>query len=97
MLGEIESSVTLLMRLSLLYDKGKTTMGQIAMCKAHVSRVGRDVTRTAREIFGANGVLWENVPIRHMIDMEAAHTGEGTYDINVLVSARELTGIAAFK
>jgi len=97
MLGEIESCITLLMRLSLLFEKGKTTMGQIAMCKAHVTRVGRDVTRTAREMFGANGVLWENQAIKHMIDMEAGHTGEGTYDINVLVSARELTGLAAFK
>jgi hypothetical protein len=29
--------------------------------------------------------------------LEAAHTGEGTYDINILVSGRELTGLAAFK
>lgn len=72
-------------------------MGQIAMAKAHCSRVGRDVTRTAREIQGANGVLWENQTLKHMIDMEACHTGEGTYDVNVLVSGRELTGIAAFK
>jgi hypothetical protein len=32
-----------------------------------------------------------------MIDMEASFTGEGTYDINVLISGRELTGLAAFK
>jgi alkylation response protein AidB-like acyl-CoA dehydrogenase len=72
-------------------------MGQVAMCKAHVSRIGRDVTRTAREMQGANGILWENTTIKHMIDMEACATGEGTYDINVLISARELTGLAAFK
>ncbi len=89
--------MTMLTRLCLLFDSGKTTMGQIAMCKAHVSRVSRDVARTAREMQGANGVLWENLTIKHMIDLEAGHTGEGTYDINVLVSARELTGIAAFK
>ena len=97
MLGEIESSMTLLTRLTLNFQKGKGTMGQIAMCKAHISRVGRDVCRTAREIQGANGILWENKTIKHMIDMEGCHTGEGTYDVNVLVSARELTGLAAFK
>ena len=97
MLGEIQSSLMMLTRLSLLFDQVKVTMGQIAMCKAHISRVARDVTRTAREMQGANGILWENHTIKHMIDMEAGHTGEGTYDINVLVSARELTGIAAFK
>jgi hypothetical protein len=32
-----------------------------------------------------------------MIDMEGGYTGEGTYDVNFLVSARELTGMAAFK
>jgi alkylation response protein AidB-like acyl-CoA dehydrogenase len=97
MLGEIQSCIMLLTRLSILFDKGKATMGHIAMCKAHVSRIGRDVTRIAREMQGANGVLWENTTIKHMIDMEAGYTGEGTYDINVLVSARELTGLAAFK
>ncbi len=77
--------------------KGKATLGQIAMTKAHVTRVARDVTRTAREMHGANGVLWENLAIKHMIDIEAGYTGEGTYDINSLVSARELTGLPAFK
>ena len=72
-------------------------MGQVAMVKAHVSRVGRDVVRLAREIQGANGLLWENQTIRFILDMEAAHTGEGTYDINALVAGRELTGIPAFK
>ena len=72
-------------------------MGQIAMVKAHVSRVGRDVTRLAREIQGANGLLWENDTIKHMIDMEGSYTAEGTYDINCLVAGRELTGLPAFK
>ena len=58
-LGEIQSSMCLLARVSTNFDKGSgTTMGQIAMTKAHLSRVGRDVTRTAREIQGANGILW---------------------------------------
>jgi acyl-CoA oxidase len=77
--------------------RGKATMGQIAMVKAQVSRLGREVVKLAREMQGANGILWENLALKHMIDMEAAHTGEGTYDINVLVSGRELTGLAAFK
>jgi len=32
------------------------------------------------------------------MDMETIHTYEGTYDINMLVSAREITGgLTAFK
>ena len=97
MLSDIQSCLTLLMRVTLDYQNGKSSMGKIAMVKAHVSRIGRDVTRTAREIHGANGILWESTAIKHMIDMEGGHTGEGTYDVNVLISARELTGLAAFK
>jgi alkylation response protein AidB-like acyl-CoA dehydrogenase len=69
----------------------------IAMVKAHVTRVGRDVTRVAREIQGANGILLENQALKHMMDMEGCYTGEGTYEVNILVSGRELTGMAAFK
>ena len=53
--------------------------------------------RTAREIQGANGILWENQALKQMMDMEASYTGEGTYDVNCLISGRELTGLAAFK
>ena len=96
-LGEIESCITFLIRVTQNFQEVKATMGQIAMAKAHVTRVARDTVRTAREMMGANGVLWENYAIKHMIDIEAGHTGEGTYDVNVLISGRELTGLAAFK
>lgn len=72
-------------------------MGQIAIAKAHISRIARDVTRISREIFGADGLLWENKALKAMMDSEGSYTGEGTYDINVLVAGRELTGLAAFK
>jgi acyl-CoA oxidase len=47
---------------------------------------------------GGNGILLENRVIKSMMDMEALYTYEGTYDINSLISGRELTGgIPAFK
>lgn len=67
------------------------------MTKAHVSRVARDVTRLCREMQGANGILFENKAMKQLMDIEGSYTGEGTYDINVLISGRELTGLAAFK
>ena len=72
-------------------------MGMIATAKAHISRIARDVTRVSREIFGADGLLWENKALKAMMDTEGAYTGEGTYDVNILVAGRELTGFAAFK
>lgn len=52
----------------------------------------------AREIMGGNGILLENTIIKHMMDIEAVHTYEGTYEVNMLVSGREITGgLNAFK
>jgi len=52
----------------------------------------------ARECLGGNGILLENHVMKAMNDMEVIYTYEGTYDINMLVSGRELTGgLAAFK
>jgi glutaryl-CoA dehydrogenase len=47
---------------------------------------------------GGNGILLENKVIKFMMDNEALYTYEGTYDINSLISGREITGgIPAFK
>ena len=55
------------------------------------------MARLAREALGGNGIIMTNRVITHLMDLEAAYTYEGTYDINMLVCARELTGVAAFK
>jgi alkylation response protein AidB-like acyl-CoA dehydrogenase len=87
-----------LVHLSLEIERGNVTFGQVTRSKAHCSKIGREVVAMAREVCGGNGILLENNVIKAMLDMEANHTYEGTYDVNTLVSARELTGgIAAFK
>ena len=48
-------------------------------------------------MMGGNGIISDNYCIRALTDAEAIYTYEGTYDINSLVAARELTGISAFK
>jgi glutaryl-CoA dehydrogenase len=51
----------------------------------------------ARESMGGNGILLENDVVRHFLDTESYYTYEGSYDINSLLSAKELTGgISAF-
>ena len=60
--------------------------------------MGRETVALARECLGGNGILLEYRVMKAMADMEACHTYEGTYDINSLVSGRELTGgLSAFK
>lgn len=57
-----------------------------------MTKLGRETVSLAREVCGGNGILMENKVIKAFLDMEAVYTYEGTYDINSLVSGRELTG-----
>lgn len=57
-----------------------------------MTKLGRETVSLAREVCGGNGILMENRVIKAFMDMEAMYTYEGTYDINSLVSGRELTG-----
>ena len=55
-----------------------------------------DIARTARDMHGANGVSDEYNVIRHMLNLEAVNTYEGTHDIHALILGRAQTGIQAF-
>ena len=49
-----------------------------------------------RDILGANGVVDEYSPIRHLLNMQAVTTYEGTSDIHSLIIGRAVTGAEAF-
>jgi len=73
-------------------------MGQVARSKGIISKIAREVVGLAREVCGGNGIVLENHVVKSFIDLEGMYTYEGTYDVNMLVSGRELTGgISAFK
>lgn len=97
MMGNIQGMLHYAARITQLYYEDKATMGQIALCKAWCSLRGREVVALARELCGGNGIILENGVMKQFIDMEAIYTYEGTYDINALVAARDLTGKSAFK
>ena len=84
-------------RISQLVDAKKARIGQIAMAKSFITERLREVTRWGREILGGNGILHDNYLMRALADAEAMYTYEGTYDINILVAGRDLTGLTAFK
>lgn len=84
-------------RVSKLYDDGNVTLGQAAMAKAFTTERTREITKLGREMLGGDGIIFDNYVMKAHADIEAIYTYEGTYDINVLIAARELTGIAAFK
>ena len=79
-------------------DQGKCTMGQVARAKSGASYRAREVVKLAREVCGGNGIILDNHVMKCLLDAEAGHTLEGSYEINSLISGRELTGgISAFK
>ena len=79
-------------------DNKNVTMGQVARAKAMCCALARDVCLLAREVCGGNGIIIDNHVMKQLIDIEGVYTYEGTYEINMLVSGRELTGgLAAFK
>lgn len=63
----------------------------------NVNSFARQAARIGREALGGNGIILDNYLMKVLVDIEAIYTYEGTYDINALVAARELTGYAAFK
>jgi glutaryl-CoA dehydrogenase len=55
-----------------------------------------DIARVARDMLGGNGIADEYHVIRHVMNLEAVNTYEGTHDIHALILGRAQTGIQAF-
>jgi glutaryl-CoA dehydrogenase len=55
-----------------------------------------DIARAARDMHGGNGISDDYHVIRHMLNLEAVNTYEGTHDIHALILGRSQTGIQAF-
>jgi glutaryl-CoA dehydrogenase len=86
----------LALRLGELEDGGGATPAQISMAKRANVRMARDAARTCRELLGASGVVDDLSPMRHMANLEAVYTYEGTHDVHTLALGREATGLDAF-
>jgi glutaryl-CoA dehydrogenase len=96
MLTEITAMQMLCLRLSRLQEAGKMTPGMASMAKMNNARKARQIVADARDILGGNGILLEYHVARHMADMEAVFTYEGTESIQSLILGREITGESAF-
>ena len=57
---------------------------------------GNPLILEARELLGGNGILLDYHVVRHMADIEAIYTYEGTADIQELIVGRKITGQSAF-
>ncbi len=96
-MGNIQAMLLMVWRATRLNEAKKLKISQVAMVKAWTTKTCREVAQLGREMMGGNGILVENYAMKALLDIEAIHTFEGTYDINSLILGRELTGIPAFK
>jgi glutaryl-CoA dehydrogenase len=97
MLTEITKAQLLAWRLGILMNDGRATTTQISMAKRNNVEMALMVARNSRQIMGAMGIS-DSFPImRHMMNLEAVMTYEGTHDIHLLILGAEITGNPAFK
>lgn len=93
---EITKAQLLSLRVGRLMDQGRALPAQISLVKLNNVRQAMEIARTARDILGARGILADHHVIRHLCDMEALATLEGTESIHTLILGQHLTGIEAF-
>lgn len=68
----------------------------ISMVKRNSCGKALEIARTARDMLGGNGISDEYGIIRHVMNLEAVNTYEGTHDVHALILGRALTGIQSF-
>ncbi|XP_066392541.1 acyl-coenzyme A oxidase 4, peroxisomal-like [Miscanthus floridulus] len=97
MLGNIQAMSVLGWRLCKLHDTGKITSGQASLGKAWITKQARETAAIGRELLGGNGIVTDFHVGKAFCDMESVYSYEGSYDVNALIAAREITGISGIR
>jgi glutaryl-CoA dehydrogenase len=99
-LADMQTEITLglqaCLRVGRLKDEGKAAPEMISLIKRNSCGKALDIARTARDMHGGNGISDEFHVIRHVMNLEAVNTYEGTHDVHALILGRAQTGIQAF-
>jgi glutaryl-CoA dehydrogenase len=77
-------------------DDGISSPQMVSLIKRNSCGKALEAARLARDMLGGNGVSDEYHVIRHMMNLEAVNTYEGTHDIHALILGRAITGLQAF-
>ncbi len=84
-------------RITKLELENRLNYYHISYAKRYNVRSAKMVCNMARSILGANGIMLDYHVMRHMANLEAVETYEGTYEIHTLILGEFLTGIEAFR
>lgn len=99
-LADMQTEITIglqaCLRLGRLMDEGRATPEMISMLKRNSCGKALDIARMSRDMHGGNGISDEYHVIRHVMNLEAVNTYEGTHDIHALILGRAQTGLQAF-
>ncbi len=96
MMTDISLGLQGALRVGRLMDEGKVTPEMISLVKRNSCGKALDIARMSRDMHGGNGISDEFHVIRHVMNLEAVNTYEGTSDIHALILGRAQTGIQAF-
>ncbi len=79
-----------------LMDANALPPEAISLIKRNSCGKALDIARASRDMHGANGISDEFHVIRHVLNLEAVNTYEGTHDVHALILGRAQTGLSAF-
>ena len=99
-LAEMQTEIALGLQAALqvgrLMDAGTAAPEMVSLIKRNNCGKALGIARMARDMLGGNGISDEFGVIRHVLNLEAVNTYEGTHDIHALILGRAQTGIQAF-
>jgi glutaryl-CoA dehydrogenase len=96
MVADITSMQMMCVRLAQLEAEGRVGLEHAALAKLSTAEGARRVCSTARDMLGGNGILLDHHVARHLADVEAIYTFEGTDTVQALIVGRAITGLSAF-
>jgi glutaryl-CoA dehydrogenase len=96
MLADVTAMQLYCLRVARMADDDALKDTIAGLAKMNNTSRARQVIAQARDLLGGNGILLENHVMRHMADIEAIHTFEGTETIQTLIVGRDITGVSAF-
>jgi glutaryl-CoA dehydrogenase len=94
--NEIGKGLLLALHFGRLKQDGKLSPVQVSYLKRDNVRMALEAARTARSMFGGNGIMGEFHVMRHLCNLETVYTYEGTHEIHTLAIGRAITGLDAF-
>ncbi|PVU95235.1 hypothetical protein BB561_001935 [Smittium simulii] len=94
--SEIALGYQACLRVGRLKDEGRWAPEMVSLIKRNNVQKALDISRKCRDMLGGNGISDEYHVIRHMTNLEAVNTYEGTHDVHSLILGRAITGIPSF-